>query len=448
MMEQILEYYRQIFEEYLQTGILPDDTKGDCLAEYLKEVLDDPGNRHLCTSDLIWKDLFLASLLGFFEKLLAVFIQLDKERDREIQMTDEFLQADIATKRLLWPMVEEDISGKYPQSQVNLKGYVRLMRENRLPKDAIFDALVTEWRKACDDRTERNKRRLLDSHKQQYRDWAAQAGKEDWRTIKETEDVLFRYPKLQDIIRMMGREKAADSEEENCTVIRDIPILLAHSKSKEEVDGIRTGDDLNTMLPTEVVWLSDARTEHLFYHKLASKQLQLFSSKPPSVKEEKTDKEKRTKPRLQQGPMIVCIDTSGSMEGRPEKIAKSLTMQILQTAKRKGRKCILITFSVRADILEMTEPRNWQKVRNFMKNVFTGGTDGEDMLCEVLKALGTGEWSMADVLVISDFEFYLPTERTQARIVKEQQKGTRFYGLQIGRSNSGYGRILNRIWTI
>ena len=83
-----------------------------------------------------------------------------------------------------------------------------------------------------------------------------------------------------------------------------------------------------------------------------------------------------------------------------------------------------------------------------MKNVFTGGTDGEDMLCEVLKALDTGEWSMADVLVISDFQFYLPTERTQVRITKEQQLGTRFYGLKIGKKISGYERILDRIWTI
>lgn len=133
---------------------------------------------------------------------------------------------------------------------------------------------------------------------------------------------------------------------------------------------------------------------------------------------------------------------------QPEKIAKSLTMQILQTAKRKGRKCILITFSVRANVLEMTEPKHWQKVKEFMKNVFTGGTDGEDMFCEVLKALNSERWSMADVLVISDFEFYLPTAATMKRIADEQQKGTRFYGLQIGQGYAGYNRILDRIWTI
>ena len=55
-MERTLDDYRQLFEVYLETGVLSEDTGDDCLAEYLKEVLDDPGNRYLCTSDPVWKD--------------------------------------------------------------------------------------------------------------------------------------------------------------------------------------------------------------------------------------------------------------------------------------------------------------------------------------------------------------------------------------------------------
>ena len=81
-MERTLDDYRQLFEVYLETGVLSEDTGDDCLAEYLKEVLDDPGNRHLCTTDPVWKDLFLTSLLDFFDKLMAVFIQMDNEKER------------------------------------------------------------------------------------------------------------------------------------------------------------------------------------------------------------------------------------------------------------------------------------------------------------------------------------------------------------------------------
>lgn len=86
--------------------------------------------------------------------------------------------------------------------------------------------------------------------------------------------------------------------------------------------------DTICLLPTEVVWLSDPRTEHLFLHKLASKQLQLFSSKPPAIKRQKTQIKENKESRLEEGPMIICVDTSGSMEGKAERIAKSLAMQI------------------------------------------------------------------------------------------------------------------------
>ena len=55
---------------------------------------------------------------------------------------------------------------------------------------------------------------------------------------------------------------------------------------------------------------------------------------------------------------------------------------------------------------------------------------------------------MADVLVISDFEFEKPMSNTLKRKQEEQKKGTRFYGLQIGNSYNVYEKILNKIWVV
>ena len=63
-------------------------------------------------------------------------------------------------------------------------------------------------------------------------------------------------------------------------------------------------------------------------------------------------------------------------------------------------------------------------------------------------ALNTDNYSMADVLIISDFEFNLPLSPTRKKIEEEQKKGTRFYGLQIGKVHNGYDTILDRIWRI
>ena len=55
---------------------------------------------------------------------------------------------------------------------------------------------------------------------------------------------------------------------------------------------------------------------------------------------------------------------------------------------------------------------------------------------------------MADVLIISDFEFPIPQKQTQSKIEQNRVLGTRFYGLKIGRSSDRYDKILDRLWVI
>ena len=109
---------------------------------------------------------------------------------------------------------------------------------------------------------------------------------------------------------------------------------------------------------------------------------------------------------------------------------------------------LLVTFSVRANVLDLTRNGAWQTLQDFMKHSFKGGTDGEEMLRESMKALDGGTFCMADVLVISDFEFSPPMRGTLEKLEKQKRKGTRFYGLQIGHDHTGYEKILDRIWRI
>ena len=65
---------------------------------------------------------------------------------------------------------------------------------------------------------------------------------------------------------------------------------------------------------------------------------------------------------------------------------------------------LLVTFSVRANVLDLTRNGDWQTLKEFMKHSFKGGTDGEEMLRESMKALDGETFSMADVRVISNFD--------------------------------------------
>ena len=240
-MNKILQDYSDLFDVYLEKEELPEYAQGDVLAKYIKDVLDDPGNHHLCTTDPVWKDLLKSSLMDFFRQLLPHFIELEKEEAREKQRMRNFQKADIKGKRLMWPLIDEDILQVYPPSDVNMDGYIQLMKEKKISKDLIFDALVSDWSDACEKRIAKSKQKLLDNYKNHFMTQAKQAGNEDYRTIQKTAEVLVKYPALQEILQLMGREKEKNTHEEDSTITRYIPLLLAHSKSKEEIEGIRLG---------------------------------------------------------------------------------------------------------------------------------------------------------------------------------------------------------------
>ena len=192
--------------------------------------------------------------------------------------------------------------------------------------------------------------------------------------------------------------------------------------------------------------MSEKQTESLFYLKYAARKLQLFANKPKNESRAKMEQQHNAKPRLEKGPIIVSFDTSGSMSGRPEQIAMCLLTQLLRMAKKQKRHCFLIQFSIREKHLDLSRPNAWAKLNSFLEDRFSGGTDGEQMLDAALKMLYSTKYAMADVLIISDFEFNVPKPATRERMRMEHEKGTRFYGLQIGKAFNPYNEILDRIW--
>lgn len=118
-------------------------------------------------------------------------------------------------------------------------------------------------------------------------------------------------------------------------------------------------------------------------------------------------------------------------------------------AKKQKRPCFLISFSVRSKSIDLSKPRNWGRLDNFLENSFSGGTNGEQMLGEAIRVLQKGTFEMADVLIISDLEFPKPVPQTMDKINKEKTLGTRFYALQIGNwSDHQYKDVMDKIWQI
>ena len=139
------------------------------------------------------------------------------------------------------------------------------------------------------------------------------------------------------------------------------------------------------------------------------------------------------KKRKEKGPFIVCVDTSGSMEGTPEHIAKVLCFGILKMAAKEQRKCFLINFSTGIQTLDLQHiSNNVDELAHFLSMSFQGGTDISLALHESIEQLNTKNYKEADVLVISDFVMYKLDPRLVKMMQHEQsQNNTQFHSLVI-----------------
>ena len=454
--ESQLEIYGQIFDEYYATATLPVGWEGDVLADYIKTVLDDPGVRFQAEQDVIWFASLRDSVLEFIRVLLPYYLQIEEQSKKEREYMEAFFEGNLDMKRAMWGDMVEYIEENYDPNEVNMAGYDMQLRNREKDRELIFDCLEKEWNEALDEQEREMKEELVEKNKKSVeRALNRLYGTEEYKQRKNLEKYTYKYPELDEIARVIGREKSPDTTTKDDTVEKYRPLLLQHSPIRENIDGVTLGNNLSAMLPTEVALLADVKSEGVFYKRYATKQLQLLSGKTPMVAAKKKDTERKNEPRLTEGPIIVSLDTSGSMGGEKEKVSKALLIHLMEIAKRKRRKCLLITFSISAKTLEVTHPTHWKKVASFLTEHFSGGSDGNQMLGYAIDALAEGAFEMADVLIVSDFEFDPPKDSLKKAIVKAQGQGTKFYGLRIGCGalydsfyERSYERLLDKMWVV
>ena len=440
-----LREYDDAFDFYMDRGQMPETVPpDDLLGGFLKQTIDE--NPQLESQDPVWKELLKEEVMKFLEAMLELFQPIEKAYQREKEYMVVFADADIDQKRNMWGEVYGTITKEYAPEEVNIDGYVEQMKSQDL--DAVFASLLSDWDKACDELVRKKKVEIIEFNREKWEKGVKEHGNADFKERKKIEKIFFSYPQLVDIVRIIGREQPGRNDEYDETVRSYMPILPSPPTPAVEVEQVSLGKDLQHLLPMETAILADKETEDLFYLRYASSQLQLFANKPKQESVLKTEKKRNKKPRLEKGPIIVSLDTSGSMSGRPEKVARCLLLQLLRMAKKQKRKCFLITFSVRAECMDLSRPGSWNRLNRFLNNPFTGGTDGEDMIKNALKMLNTDNYSMADVLIISDFYFPNPRPQTKELMEIEHNKGTRFYGLQIESTVSGYDNVLDKIWKV
>ena len=268
----------------------------------------------------------------------------------------------------------------------------------------------------------------------------------DFNVLERYANLLERDPSIKKLAEMLGRMHQSEKElDEEIYVSTEQQVEWKYKTAiKSELVGIRESNDLNSLLPSEVAFLSDPELEIVFYKKLAEKKLLTYDYYAKMqeqyeniIEVEKSDVRQKAK-ESEKGPFIICVDTSGSMSGTPEMVAKTLSFAIMKIAVRDKRKAFLISFSTGIRTIELTDMRHsLAKVVDFLQMSFHGGTDATPALEKALSMLKTNDYKLSDVIMVSDFCMGdLGTDLTR-KIKSAQKEKTKFHSLVIGYGMNG-----------
>lgn len=277
---------------------------------------------------------------------------------------------------------------------------------------------------------------------------------QNWKIIERLQELLQRISEFKEIVNALGRlQESLENEDELESFFESFSRVVEEIQEKlvdyipEEMSGIERSGSINRMLPQEALFLGHPKLKMLWHAKRYEQAL--LSYRVQGIEIEKTWADiseevevQKTKPRFDRGPILVVIDTSGSMSGTPEIIAKALTLQAAKIAHAEKRPCYLYAFGGQGQRIEhdlkFTQD-GIEKLLEFLGYSFGGGNDIETIEYAV-KRLEQEQWKKADVMIVSDGEWSASSHIEE--IVKlSTEKGTRFHGVQVG----GYGRGLKQL---
>ena len=201
---------------------------------------------------------------------------------------------------------------------------------------------------------------------------------------------------------------------------------------QEEIVGIHLAQDLNLALPSELALLADPDLQILFDLKYLESNIMGFHMQGQQSGRVIEDPQHQKQQLGQKGPMVVCLDTSGSMHGQPELISKAICLFLAMQAMKEKRAMYIINFSTNLTALDLQKEYSLDDLIHFLSQSFHGGTDIIPAITHAVDMLEQPHFQNADVVVISDFIMGNLNEELMERIGSFKQQGNGFYAVAIG----------------
>ncbi|SFU95874.1 von Willebrand factor type A domain-containing protein [Alicyclobacillus macrosporangiidus] len=200
----------------------------------------------------------------------------------------------------------------------------------------------------------------------------------------ELAHILRTNPHVREIARMAGRmQMMALNKRKNRTI---------HPPT--EIVNITMGDDLANILPSELLLLADPATEDDFIQRFAERRLLQYDL--------------RGFEREGQGPIVVCLDESGSTAGTVEIWEKGIALALFAIARRERRAFAVVHFGSEPEIFVQKWPRPKDaspvQLVEMAQHFFNGGTNFERPLKEAVQIMDEASFKKGDIVFITDGE--------------------------------------------
>jgi uncharacterized protein with von Willebrand factor type A (vWA) domain len=265
-----------------------------------------------------------------------------------------------------------------------------------------------------------------------------------WRDLLRLQELVKQLPQLREIVRALGRLRTSSDETSVAEMIL-VPVRRLEEERLEvrtphipaETRGVERSGEIARMLPIEASMLGHPKLRFLWHARRAERALLTYRVEGIETERVWVEREAQAevrKPRLERGPIVAVIDTSGSMHGLPELVAKALVLETLRTAHSEKRRCFLYAYSGPGQAIEHELALSTEGIGNllaFLGLSFGGGNDETGVMSRVLARLDEEAWKKADVIWVSDGEWPTPAGLI-ALAHKAREAGTRLHGVQIG----------------
>ena len=426
------EYIKELLSHVRSIGSLPGELEkslpspeeGSKGQEAAVKVVSNPYFLAGRKRDGAWYARVESELEDFAARIDAMLNPTEDSINEEIrQFLEELLNRNLGTDLKPGPQEKQEQEEEEEEDNEENDENVDKEREdansgeqNKIPDD--INDLLEDLMKSIgrpDTGNEEDEEKEKENETDNEEQFGIGAGNSKEENLRRENRFLRSIPKdLLKLAKLIGRSGSVDFK----------PSGHFPTAAKSDITGITIGDNLSSLLPSETALLSCPATQPTFYHNYVEKRLQIFASASSG----------NAPVTHQDGPVIICLDTSGSMRGEKVEIACNLTMAITIIAQRRKRDVLVVKYSDWHFLLKVTKlSRQREDLEKFLSSYQGCGNAENELFRWLFKDILPNEkaFDTADILCITDFGWEPLNDYTIKLIESFKRKGMIFYGLNV-----------------